>query len=224
MHPTLFPFQTKFSAPDSTGTFTGLASTFGGEPDSYGDVIVPGAFSKSLAEHKVRKSMPSLLWSHSMDEPIGVWTDIRETHKGLEVQGKLTLDVGRAREAYALLKDQALSLSIGFMLPDGGSFTDSTGIRKLKQIDLMEVSLVSIPANRNARVTQVKSQIDDLQGFERQLRDSMGLSARQAKRLCSAGYSAMFRDEPEEEGPSEAEIRALANRIKSINNNLRNYR
>ena len=98
MHPTLFPFETKFRVSDEPGMFTGLASTFGGEPDSYGDVIVPGAFAKSLARHQVRNTMPSLLWAHSMGEPIGVWTEMRETSVGLEVKGRLTMDVERARD------------------------------------------------------------------------------------------------------------------------------
>ena len=226
MHPTLFPFETKFRVSDEAGTFTGFASTFGGEPDSYGDVILPGAFAKSLAQHQVRKTMPSLLWAHSMGEPIGVWTEMRETSAGLEVKGRLTMDVERAREAHALMKDGALSLSIGFMLPEGGAYTDRNGVRHLREIDLMEVSAVSIPANRNARITQVKAGAwNTPQEFERTVRDVLGLSARQAKRLCADGFSAMVRDEPDRPEELDAEkLRAIATQLRSITQTLRNAR
>jgi uncharacterized protein len=147
--------ELKVGAVDDAGTFEGVASVFG-ELDLMGDAVAPGAFRKSLATHKRAGRMPLMLWSHQLDQPIGKWVDIRETAQGLVVKGKLLLDVARAREVYAMLKEKvADGLSIGFRTVD--SVRTRTG-RLLKEIDLAEVSLVSLPALASARVTSVKSQ------------------------------------------------------------------
>jgi HK97 family phage prohead protease len=147
-------FEVKFSEPDEVGLFTGVASVFG-ELDQMGDQVQAGAFRKSLAAHKRSGRMPLMLWSHQLDQPIGRWTDIRETAEGLVVKGKLLLDVGRAREVYAMLREKvADGLSIGFRTVD--SVRTKTG-RLLKEIDLAEISLVTLPALASARVTAVKS-------------------------------------------------------------------
>jgi HK97 family phage prohead protease len=146
--------ELKIGAVDAAGEFEGVASVFG-ELDLMGDTVAPGAFRKSLATHKRVGRMPLMLWSHQLDQPIGRWTDIRETAQGLVVKGKLLLDVARAREVYAMLKEKvADGLSIGFRTVD--SVRTKTG-RLLKEIDLAEVSLVSLPALASARVTAVKS-------------------------------------------------------------------
>jgi HK97 family phage major capsid protein/HK97 family phage prohead protease len=146
--------ELKVGAVDDAGTFEGVASVFG-ELDLMGDTVAPGAFRKSLATHKRAGRMPLMLWSHQLDQPIGRWTEIRETAQGLAVKGRLLLDVARAREVYAMLKEKvADGLSIGFRTVD--SARTKTG-RLLKEIDLAEISLVSLPALASARVTNVKS-------------------------------------------------------------------
>jgi HK97 family phage prohead protease len=147
--------EVKFSEPSEAGEFSGIASVFG-EVDLMGDQVAPGAFRKSLAQHKAKGRMPLMLWSHQLDQPIGRWLDIRESAEGLVVKGKLLLDVARAREVYAMLKEKVVDgLSIGFRTVD--SVRTKTG-RLLKEIDLAEVSVVSLPALASARVTSVKSQ------------------------------------------------------------------
>jgi HK97 family phage prohead protease len=147
--------ELKASATDEAGTFEGVASMFG-EVDMLGDTVAPGAFKKSLAEHKRAGRMPLLLWAHDLSAPIGRWLDIRETAHGLAVKGRLILDTVRGREAYALLKERALDgLSIGFRTVQ--SVRTKTG-RLLKEIDLAEISLVTLPALASARVHSVKSQ------------------------------------------------------------------
>ena len=79
-----------------TGEFEGYGSTFGGEPDSYGDVIAPGAYSDSLAVHRAKGTMPKLFWQHNADEPIGKWVGAAEDERGLLMRGKLNMDVQRA--------------------------------------------------------------------------------------------------------------------------------
>jgi HK97 family phage prohead protease len=144
----------KFSEPSEAGEFTGVASVFG-EVDAFGDQVVPGAFRKSLAEHKAKGRMPLLLWMHDITAPLGRWLDVRETAQGLAVKGKLILDTRLGREAYALLKARALDgLSIGFRVMK--SVRTKTG-RLLQEVQLEEISLVALPALASARVTSVKS-------------------------------------------------------------------
>lgn len=150
-----FDLEVKF-ATDEAGTLIGYASVFEGEPDSHGDVIARGAFTRSLAEHKAAGSAPLLLWQHDPSEPIGVWLALREDATGLHVIGKLILETRRGQEAYALLKAGALNgLSIGFHTR--ASERRNGGGRVLQDLDLIEISLVSIPAATRARVTSVKA-------------------------------------------------------------------
>lgn len=142
---------------DKTGEFEGYGSTFGGEPDSYGDVVVKGAFAKSLKSHRERGTMPKMFWQHDPDQPIGRWNDAKEDDTGLLVKGRLSLGVPKGREAYQHLKDGNIDgLSIGFRLKKHET-DDETGVWYLKEIDLLEVSIVSIGANSNAVVNSVKA-------------------------------------------------------------------
>lgn len=139
------------------GEFEGYGSTFGGEPDSYGDIIAPGAFADSLAAHTAAGTMPKMFWQHNRDEPIGKWTEAVEDEKGLFLRGRLNMEVQRAREAHALLKNRDIDgLSIGYRIKEYKVDTE-TGIWTLEKLDLKEVSVVSIGANENATITSVKA-------------------------------------------------------------------
>ena len=145
----------KLARIEEAGSFAGYASTFGGPPDSYGDVIAPGAFAAALKSHDVVGSRPAMLWQHDTRAPIGRWTRLVEDRRGLRVEGRLTLEVQRAAEAYALLRDGALGgLSIGFR--SRRSEAGAHGGRLLTEIELIEISLVTLPANAAARVAAVK--------------------------------------------------------------------
>ncbi|MBA3576197.1 MAG: HK97 family phage prohead protease [Sphingomonas sp.] len=140
-----------------SGEFEGYGSTFGGDPDAYGDVIAKGAYSDSLAAHKAKGSMPKLFWQHNSDQPIGKWLDAKEDDHGLLLKGKLNMDVQRGREAHALLKEGDIDgLSIGYRIKEYSVDTDS-GVWTLENLDLVEVSIVSVGANENAVVQSVKA-------------------------------------------------------------------
>lgn len=195
--------QTKHSSPvlsikemdEKTGEFTGYGSTFGGEPDSVGDVVAPGAYKASLAEHRARGTMPKMFWQHDPHQPIGRWLDAKEDAHGLLMHGKLNMGVQRGKEAYELLKDGGIDgLSIGYRVIEEER-DKSTGINLLKRLSLFEVSIVSIGANAFATVdlASVKAQqdlIDRLKAgdrltereFEQMLKGSLGLSNSQAER------------------------------------------
>lgn len=141
---------------DDAGSFTGYAAVFG-SVDSQNDVIRTGAFSRSLVDHRETGTMPALLWMHDGSKPIGVWQSVREDQKGLKVAGKLTLGVAQADEAYALLKEKAVTgLSIGYKVRES-HHDPETGARVLTDVDLKEISLVAMPAHTKARVEQVKA-------------------------------------------------------------------
>lgn len=140
-----------------TGEFEGYGSTFGGEPDAYGDIIAAGAYAESLSEHKAKGTMPKLFWQHDPSQPIGKWVDAKEDDHGLLLKGKLNMDVQRGREAYALLKAEDIDgLSIGYRIQKH-SVDDETGIWTLEKLALIEVSVVSVGANENAVVSSVKA-------------------------------------------------------------------
>lgn len=130
--------------------FEGYASLFG-VPDGAGDVMAPGAFAASLRERPARAVR--MLYQHFAHEPIGVWDAIREDRKGLFVRGHLTLDVARAREVRALIADGALDgLSIGFRTVRARRDA-KTGLRRLEEVELWEVSIVTFPLLAGSTVT-----------------------------------------------------------------------
>ncbi|MFA5119830.1 phage major capsid protein [Zavarzinia sp.] len=145
----------RFEAGDDTGLIEGFAARFD-EADSYGDVIERGAFAASLAEHRAAQTMPVMLWSHEPGDVIGRWEAIEETGEGLKVRGRLNLDVQRAREARSLVRSGAVTgLSIGFRVRQAAA--GANGVRLVRAIELHEVSIVSLPAARRARVTSIRS-------------------------------------------------------------------
>ena len=191
------PFEIKELKADEDdqdrGTFTGMASTFG-NIDEVGDIILPGAFKGAIKNpRKIR-----MLWQHRSDTPIGTWEDLRETEKGLEAKGRLILGVQQGREAFELMRARAVdALSIGFRIGNRErdiDFDRETGVRRLKRIDLMEISVVTFPANPKARIQRVKSlnadTIKTIRDFEAFLRDVGGFSHGAAKQIASQGFKA----------------------------------
>lgn len=139
-------------ADDGEGTFTGYASLFG-QADSFGDTIERGAFRKALKE---RRGAIPMFWNHNQNEPIGVWDELAEDERGLKVKGRLVTETVRGREAFELMKAKAVTgLSIGFRARS--SKRGPNGARVLTDIDLVEVSVVSLPSASKARVTSVRN-------------------------------------------------------------------
>jgi len=137
---------------DTQGRFAGYASVFN-IVDNQRDIIQRGAFVQSL---KGRTGEIKLLWQHQQEEPIGVFDRIFEDARGLYVEGRLLLNVQRAKEAHTLLKAGAISgLSIGYS-PVRYKIDAASGVRQLQEVELWEISLVTFPANAAANVTVVK--------------------------------------------------------------------
>lgn len=176
----------EIKAVDDKGTIEGYGSVFG-NVDSYSDVVVQGAFQKSIDEAKSSGRMPAMLWQHNPEEPIGVWTDLREDDRGLYVKGQLA-DTQRGKEARELIKLGALTgLSIGYTTRKY-EIDKEKDVRLLTDIQLWEVSPVTFPANSEARITGVKAEaISTPKDFERFLRDA-GFSRKEAKQITAHGF------------------------------------
>lgn len=160
------------------GRFAGYASVFE-VVDSQRDMVHRGAFAKSIAG---RLSQIKLLWQHAMGEPIGYFTAMFEDTHGLFVEGRLMLEVAKAREAYALLKAGVVrGLSIGYA-PVRSRVDAQTGVRHLSEVELWEVSLVTFPANEAAQVTVVKAATMDHEPDEGVMLDAA------IGRLCALAY------------------------------------
>ncbi len=128
----------------------GYASYFG-KQDKGGDIVMPGAYAKSLAALKAAGRRVKMLWQHDPAQPIGIWDEVREDEKGLYVKGRLLADVARAREAAALIEAGAIDgLSIGYRTVKAEK--DGKGRRLLSELELWEVSLVTFPMLPEARV------------------------------------------------------------------------
>ncbi|WPZ13627.1 HK97 family phage prohead protease [Nitratireductor rhodophyticola] len=135
------------------GSFSGYASVFGVK-DSYAEIVMPGAFTKSLTRYPAARV--KMLWQHDRTEPIGVWTSFTEDSHGLKATGRILLETTRGREVHALMKAGAVDgLSIGFRTIRD-SMDRAKGARLLHEVELREVSIVSFPANEEATVTTVK--------------------------------------------------------------------
>lgn len=133
------------------GYFEGYASTFG-NLDRDNDIMEKGCFKESLrSEGKIK-----LLWQHWNDKIIGQVVEAEEDGKGLFIKGRINLSTKLGQEAFALLKAGDIDeMSIGFRVNE--MEWDSNGIRVIKEVTLFEVSLVTEPANEQARITDVKA-------------------------------------------------------------------
>jgi hypothetical protein len=213
--------EIKLAPPDaSTGTetmtFSGYGAVFG-NVDAYGDVIQPGAFASYLSDAQAgRQPWPAMLSQHggygmSAEDmtPVGIWTSLAEDGHGLKVEGKFA-DTPRGRELYALMKMEPRpaidGMSIGYIAKDFAPRSKPEDPRRtLKRIDLIEISPVTFPANRLARVGSVKSldQLSSIREIEDYLRDVGGFSQGEAKGLIARIKSA----DPRE---AEADLAQLA--------------
>ena len=170
----------------SSMQFEGHGAIFG-NVDLGGDVILPGAFRRTLAQHKADDNMPPMFWMHDMSRIPGKWLDMNEDEKGLANKGELApTDLGK--EVHTLLKmDAVRGLSIGYIPKDYDYNAD--GVRVIRDVDLFEVSIVSIPMNPKAQIQHVKSRLSALGEYVPR-EDEMAELKRECERFLRAkGFS-----------------------------------
>ena len=195
--------------------FEGHGSVFG-NTDYGGDIVMPGAFKRSLAQHRKAGGLPAMFWMHDATKVPGKWLEMAENRKGLSVRGVLA-PTPLGDEVHTLLKMQAVSgMSIGYRTLDQDF--DKDGNRLIKEAELWEVSVVSLPMNPLAQVTHVKTRLSErgeyvpsIREFENILRD-MGCTRDVSKQIIAKVYEDECRDGATHEFPDpcrEGEREAL---------------
>lgn len=145
----------------SEHTFEGYAATFDRVPDSYGDVIAKGAFTDTLKAYEDEGRRIPLLFGHNMGDPdysLG-YVDAAEDERGLRVTGHIFSDSPKGETVYRMLKRGLVDrMSFAYDVLEDGLVTldDGTKAHELRRLDLFECSIVTVPANENAMITEVK--------------------------------------------------------------------
>jgi HK97 family phage prohead protease len=188
------------------GEFTGYASIFG-NVDLGNDVVERGAFTKSLRRKGYRKV--KMLYQHDTKQPIGVFDMIKEDENGLFVKGRLAMQTQKGKEVFELMKMGAIDgLSVGYRVDQKGySCDDKKGKRRLKEVDLMEISAVTFPMNPKAMIQGVKSD-SSIREWETHMREVCGLSRSEAKMTAKAVVNVLSQRDVDD---SEAVVTAITN-------------
>jgi HK97 family phage prohead protease len=168
-----------------------------------------------------------MFFNHShWDLPIGKWDEMSVDETGLYMKGKLNLNLDEGRDVYEAVKFGSVDgLSIGFRMDENGATYDDDGVRHIHNVkELLEVSVVTFPADKNARISDVKSTLetlDNVKEFERFLRDAGGFSRSEALALCAKArkiFNPQASELPKEEDinldPAVAAMRKLNSVLK----------
>lgn len=198
----LIPLRDLKFTDDKTMEFTGYGAAFN-NIDAYGDMIVPGAFADSLAASQKSGIWPAMLSQHGgwgvtgQDlTPVGVWASLAEDGIGLKADGVLA-PTPRGQELDTLMKMKPRAaidgLSIGYIPKEWTMRSKPEEPRRtLKKIDLVEISLVTFPANGKARVTGVKAIGETERDIERWLMQDAGLTRREARIAINQGFKSLI--------------------------------
>lgn len=172
-------------APDDTqneGVFTGYASVFGNK-DSYGDVVVKGAFVEDLQTYGENGAGIACYWAHQMSDPmmnLGQTIVAKEDDHGLFVKVQLDLDNPNAAYTYKLIKEgRVKQMSFAFEIEDY-AFAESEELGahlELRKLKIFEVSVVQVGANQETELLDVKDRLTRLKvgDGEAQLREASKL-------------------------------------------------
>lgn len=178
------------------GEFTALVSVFG-NVDSYGDVVQPGAFDRTLKEWSASGYPIPVYWGHNLSDPdynIGHVVEAVETDRGLQVRAQLDMDSPKAPQVYRLLKGgRVKEFSFGYSVRDAGwGEKDDREVYELRDIDLYEVSVVPVGANPATELQTVKAHA------ERTGRAARALEGAKAGRVLSAKNETALREARDE--------------------------
>ncbi len=189
------------------GEFEGYASTFG-NVDRGMDMVMPGAFTSSIRSKPL--SAIKCLRDHDTRKIVGKWLDVTEDNRGLKVKGRLFAADGDhvelAKETLTLMREGAIAaMSIGYQTIKA-AWDEQTGVRKLLELDLWEISLVPFPMNEMATVDAVKNDLT-ITDVERILREG-GAPGQFAKMVAVHGFHEATKrlGSRREGGPSLAEL------------------
>lgn len=227
----------KVSGDGESMTFEGYLACFD-NVDSYGDVILKGAFAKTIVDHKDANMPVPILQQHGTmgsfsgdDTPIGHFVEMREDATGLWVKGQLYSHT-RGTDMYKLLKEAPqgfMGMSIGYRtiaqkFTTEEEFRKTGVVRYLTEIELREGSIVTFPANQKARVTDVKADAAmRWRAMEKHFREN-GFSASKAKEIISLikAFDVSGQLDPEVDAPKipDGEIQQLTEAVKAVKSSL----
>ncbi len=179
-------------------------------------MVAPGAFKSSLARRGTQGVR--MLFQHDAHQPIGVWKELREDSRGLYAKGQLTLEVGKAREVLSLMRAGALNgLSIGFKAKTFRR-DPKTRVRRLFEVDLWEISVVTFPMLPGARVAHVKATpfrayVPTEREFERWLTRDAGFTRSEARAVLRSGLKGL--EALRDAGRGSPEVARLAHSIRA---------
>jgi HK97 family phage prohead protease len=202
-----------------TGFFAGLASTW--NVDRHGEKMAPGAFQKTLQAFNAGTQRIAVLHHHDPKQPIGAITSATETDEGLDVEGTIVLGAPVADRDHQLLLAGAAGLSVGFAANDADVQRDAQGIKTYRSVDLMEVSIVGVPSNRESIAITVRSLAASSPAeLERILREGLlpAMPRRLAEKLSRACLDVLTQEmDPAELAAVNAALAGLAATLKQGN-------
>ncbi|SLF39551.1 HK97 family phage prohead protease [Mycobacteroides abscessus] len=174
----------------SDGQFIAYASVFGNK-DSYGDVVMPGAFTKTLAEWTKSGDVIPVLFGHNMSDPdynIGGCAVAEQDAVGLKIVGDLDLENPKALQTYRMLKGRRVrQMSFAYDEIDSGpAVHDGEHVWELRELKLYEVSVVTIGANQETEILAVKSMPSVAERALRDIKAGRVLSAKNEGELRGA--------------------------------------
>lgn len=146
---------------DDAGKISGYFSTYDEEADSYGDIVAPGAFTETIEKRKATGHPFPLCFNHNMDAVIGTVDSIEDTEKGPLITASF-FNTEKAQEVREMVKSGAVyQFSFAYDIVEAEKPSDEQKAKGIEQVltklNLYEVSVVVVPANQNAVVTDIKS-------------------------------------------------------------------
>ena len=198
---------------DEAGTISGFFSTYDREPDSYGDIVAPGAFTDTIKAREESGHPFPLCWGHDLDQIIGKVDSIKDTEKGPLMTASF-FDTPRAQEVREIVKSGVVyQFSFAYDVKDAGTVTleDGTKVNELRKLDLFEISIVPIPANQNAVMTEIKSNEPEKKADEPEVKSGRRNSAKDAdviNQIINLAKSLLDSEEEEPANDGEDEVKA----------------
>jgi len=209
----------------SEGAFSGYGSVFG-VVDAKNDIIMPGAYADVLAAGAPVDVYVNHNWIDAQ-LPVGRWSGLKEDARGLAGEANLVMQMRGASDAYWAMKSGLVSgLSVAIIPDPKSTERRSDGVRIIHRIKaLKEISIVTDPANDQARVTEIKhlddmrdavEELETIRDFERFLRDAGGLSKGLTQALISRAKIVFGREEPGTEDTKANPMEELAKRLNAF--------
>lgn len=203
----IYAIKSENLAVKDDGYISGYCSVFG-QVDTYDDTIEPHAYDAVVASG----TKPLMFFNHaSYCVPIGVWDKLSVDGRGLFIEGRLNLNNKQGKEVFDALKFGSMNgLSVAITIQDEDVEYDDEGIRHIKNVrELYEVSIVNFPADKNARISDIKSDtIKSIRDVEHSLCE-VGFSQTDAKGVISLVKTALTQEQRDaEKAKAEEAIKA----------------